>query len=227
MTTDTNTVSVRAGDIYISGGRATWAERAIHFGTRKGVLGLVLGPIFIILGILFGMNVFLMIALGVWVLVSAVELEGRSWADHAMMFVDDGVLGYAQAIESSYSGGCVRLTTPKGSAPRYRIWRPADLSEYGRARLVRTALTHLGEPYRMKLNVAFGLDYLLGLGLFDVFVFRRFLVAKKANVCSVFVWRVFQEELGLDFGQEDPRRVSPDTLDDFCSGHPGEYSRVL
>jgi hypothetical protein len=212
---------VQAGDIYVSGGREGWGERLIHFGTQRGALGVYVGGPLLALSLLLGLfigngwTLTASIILVVWIAVSIAMLEPKTWADHVMVAVTDGILGEATFAESTISGG-LRLSHPAGKAPRWVLYRIPDLKDADKQNVASHAsiLVANGGKYRVKLNVAFGLDYVLGLGLFDVRLFRKNLVAKAANVCSAFVWRVYRE-CGIPGFERDPRLVSPDDFVDI------------
>jgi hypothetical protein len=214
-------IQVRRAQVYLSGGRTGWAERLIHFGTRRGALGLYVGiPLFVATLALaafwspWPISVWSYLLI-IWIIVSGVYLEGKTWADHCMFFVEDGELGQALAVQASIGGG-VSFARPQGTAPRWVIYEVPQFTEEQIVAMVARAhaLVAGGFKYRMKLNVAFGMDYCLGLGLFEVHLFRHNLVAKAANVCSALVWRLPHDEHVPGF-ETDPQEISPDDIDDI------------
>ena len=212
---------VQPGDIYLSGGRTSRGERLIHFGTRKGALGVYLGgPLVAVLFVtglfssgtwLFALTTFCLL----WFFYSLSQLEEPVWADHCMIAIGSGELGQTPFAQSSQRHGA-SIGYPNGNAPKWKLYRVPGLTEGEVAQIVGQAyaLIDLHRRYRMKLNVAFGLDYIVGLGLWMPYLFRRWLVADEANVCSVFVWRVIRNA-GIVGFERDPRTVSPDDLDDI------------
>lgn len=218
-------MKIETGDIYISGGRTGWGERLIHFGTTRGALGLYVGiPLLAVLltAGLFASSTLLFAATAgslLWVFISMAMLEGRTWADHAEIAVGSGELGEVPFAVSSQSRGAT-VVYHNGNAPQWCIYRIPWLTDGDKGRIAEEAyrLIDLHRKYRMKLNVAFGCDYVLSLGgLYPCFVFRRWLVAAEANVCSVFVIRVLRDaRVYIPASRNtDPRKWSPDDLDDM------------
>ena len=212
-------MSIYAGDWYVSGGRTGWGEKLIHFGTRRGNLGIYAGvPILLILlNVGFWAPSFSLFTASlltlIWIFLSFELREDKPvWADHVMMAVESGDLGRVKFVEMCQSGGW-RYSYPEGNAPKWKIYRVPDLSAAQMVKLVVQAHISVASnrPYRWKLNVAFGLDYITGLGLWDCRWWRTHLVAKAARVCSSGVWGLYRDSKIPGFSL-DPRYISPDDI---------------
>lgn len=109
----------------------------------------------------------------------------------------------------------------------WRLYRPINLEAYDRQRLVWRAKAWEGRPYGFVSLLLFAADWVIGLGVFDVFLYRRLISPSDWPVCSTagFVHDAFRAAAGKDFGMDDPRRVTPDDLEDFCREHDGRYYR--
>jgi len=216
--------------------RTRWPERLIHYGGRRGLLGVTAGPLLLLfnlgLGLLWSyLGIFwVSVALSLWIVVSAILLEGRCLWDHCMVFVTTGILGHSAGAVEAWTNKGMSRTLPRSVPENFELWRPRNLTAGQKAAVIVRLESRIGIPYSKKAIVMFGLDYIVGLGLWDVFLFRKHFLTDEDLVCSTYAavgfWEAMNHVAGYNFGVKHWRMIAPDTISDFCHAHPQFYSLV-
>lgn len=150
--------------------------------------------------------------------------KGSQW-NHSYLIVQGGPWREAKCIGA---GGHGVVEHDVWADQRSVVWRPLNLTDAQRSLIVDAARASIGRPYGYSKIVAWWLDWLCGLGLVDIAVWRRLCHDPEFQFCtsSLHIWNSFGEGAGKDFGVGDPVRVSPDCIADFAETHPDYYERI-
>lgn len=143
--------------------------------------------------------------------------EPRTRASHCEIVVTGGDLA-AAVVVSADRGGVTQRTIPDLHRGKWiTVYRPRA-SELWRMRAAYRAFDKRGQKYPVWRLIGHLLDWLAGLGVIEVYLFRRVMRSSRVMHCSELVawayWPVVQ------FGAW-PWAVTPDDIDDICSvpGH--------
>lgn len=214
---------IQPGDIGITHSKRL-VPKLIQFFTRRGALGVYVAPVLATVLIVFQLY-WVVVFPFVWFLASYFRLEERTWANHVRLYVTGGANPWeCEVIEALSCGIMWRRLWGK---TKEDIYRAANLTGTDTEKILEAAKTWVGKPYGFGALFLFMADYVLGLGIWDVFFFRKMVALRRAPVCSTaaVVWYAHVNGAGKNFGADDPRLVSPDTIHDFVREYD-YYDRV-
>lgn len=139
-------------------------------------------------------------------------LEPPSRVSHSELVIDGGTMTTAAVVSADREGIVARPILPHHAGSWVEVYRPAIRHDW-KLGAVNRATEKLGAKYPVWRLVAHLLDWLIVLGLVDVYLFRRFLRSGRVLECSYLVAHAYEPY--LRFGRPAPM-VTPDDIDDAC-----------
>lgn len=210
---------IKPGDIGVVRGKSP-ISAAIRFFTRRGALGAYIGPMILTTMLWYGLFFWAAPVL-IWIFFSWMVLGEPTWASHIRLYVTGGETpAHCEIVEANLCG----LQWKKlPYIENEQVYRANNLSDADTAAIAKEALRWIGLPYGFGALALFALDYLVGLGVWNVSFFRKMVSLRRAPVCSsaAVVLYAHTEAAGKDFGVKDPRLASPGVIHDFVryAGH--------
>ncbi|HQM37599.1 MAG TPA: hypothetical protein PLN64_01625 [Candidatus Bipolaricaulis anaerobius] len=147
--------------------------------------------------------------------------EPPSRVSHSELVADPGTVTTAAVISADREGAVLRTILPHHEGNWVEIYRPI-LSDAWKRRAVARAGWMLGSKYPVWRLLAHLADWLLGLGLVDLYLFRRAFRSGRVMECSYLV--AYAYEPYLAFWKPTPA-ITPDDLEDGC--RRGERFRLV
>lgn len=148
--------------------------------------------------------------------------ESRTMVNHVGLVVEEGTISTAVILEARSRE--IRSTLLKAYGSRddsVAVYRPLNLTEEEKRKIVSTAKTLEGNDYGYLKLIAHFLDWCF-LG---IYLFRRFANDPYYPICSYLVSRSFSKA-GKNFGVQ-AGKASPDDIWDYIQLHSDNYSEVL
>jgi len=139
--------------------------------------------------------------------------EPPTHVSHSELVIDGGTLTTAFVISADREGIVARPILPHHAGNWVEVYRPVIRHDW-KVAAVRRATEKLGAKYPVWRLVAHLLDWIAGgLGLFDVYAFRRVLRSARVLECSYLVAYAFEPYLSFGFPSS---MVTSDDLEDAC-----------
>ncbi len=149
--------------------------------------------------------------------------EKRTKVNHVGIVVIGGSLSDAVVVEALSKVKQHKLISKygKSSSSDVAIFRPINLSEEEKIKVITKAKSYVGEKYGFIKILTHLLDWILQ----GAFVFRRLTQSDNYPICSWLVAHSFKV-INKDFGKP-AGAASPDDIWDFIEKNPDKYSTVV